>query len=56
MSDDHCVPRVESVPAGQHVRTGDPTHERAVAGVRAVIAYLGESLRRGQISARERDR
>jgi NAD(P)-dependent dehydrogenase (short-subunit alcohol dehydrogenase family) len=44
------------VRAGRHVLTDDPNHERAVAGVSAVIAYLGESLRRGQISARERDR
>jgi DNA-binding transcriptional MocR family regulator len=49
-----CLPRVDSMRAGRHVLTDDPNDERAVAGVSVVIAYLGESLRRGQISARER--
>jgi len=52
----NAFPRVESMRAGRHVLTDDPNDDPAVAGVSAVIAYLGESLRRGQISARERDR
>jgi hypothetical protein len=43
-----ACPGMESTRAGRQVRTDDPNDERSVAGVSAVIAYLCESLRRGQ--------